>query len=110
MMFPSVANFGAAAAAGGAANQANHLQGMIGQTMGTIARENQSRVAQMREYRRMMQEQQLKGMDLQALIIRLQHERALAEKKMKYEAGMQQMSDDKARGVIHSTRWGKMFD
>lgn len=110
MMFPSVAHMGAAAALGGSAQQANHLQGMVGQTMGAIGRENQSRVAQMREHRRMMQEQQLKGMDLQALLIRLQHERAMAEKKMRYDAGMQRYSDDRARGVISSTRWNKMFD
>ena len=110
MMFPSIVQFGAAAAAGGAANQANTLQGMIDQTTGAIARENQSRVSQMREYYRMMQDQQMKGMDIQALLIRLRHEREMAEKRMKYEAGMQRMRDDKARGVKFSTRWNRLFD
>lgn len=52
--------------------QANALQGMISQTMGAHQDENDSRVAQMREMRRMEHEKELKRMELDAILARLQ--------------------------------------
>jgi hypothetical protein len=51
--------------------QANALQGMISQTMDAHQDENDSRVAQMREMRRMEHEKELKRMELDAIISRL---------------------------------------
>lgn len=109
MLFPSMGGVAQHAGMMHAA-QGNALQNMANMTMGAISDENRSRVAQSREHRRMMQEQQLKNMDIQALLARLQHERELAEMRMKYEAGMKQMQADKDRGVTYSTRWRKLFD
>jgi hypothetical protein len=105
MPYGSIVDFGAAAAGAGAQSQGSHLQNMANMTMGAIGRENQSRVSQMREQRRMMQDQELKQMDLQELLIRLQHEREMATKRMQYEAYL----DDRKRGVIKSTRWRGLF-
>lgn len=102
--------FGAGAGMGAHIAQGNHLQGMANQATNAIEEENRSRVAQAREARRLQHEMSLRGMEYQALLARLAHERWLAERRMRYEAGMQRMSDDKARGVISSTRWDKMFD
>jgi hypothetical protein len=52
--------------------QANALQGMISQTMNAHQDENDSRVAQMREMRRMEHEKELKRMELDAILARLQ--------------------------------------
>lgn len=109
-VYGSITDFGRMAAASGAAEQGRALSDAMNLAMGAINQENMSRVAQSREMRRMAQEQAMKNMDLQALLIRLQHERELAEKKMKYEAAMQQIRDDKARGVVSSSRWKKMLD
>jgi hypothetical protein len=106
MPFGSIVDFGRMAAGAGAAAQGSHLQNMANMTMAGIGRENQSRVSQMREQRRMMQDQELKQMDLQELLIRLQHEREMATKRMQYEAYL----DDRKRGVIKSTRWRGLFD
>jgi hypothetical protein len=105
MAYGSMVHFGSAAAAAGHRAQGAHLQNMANMTMGAIGRENQSRVSQLREQRRMMQEQQLKQMDLQQLLIRLQHERDMAEKQMKFQSYL----DDKKRGVISSTKWRGLF-
>lgn len=109
MGFPT-SLFGAGAAMGGHMAQGNHLQGMANQATNALEEENRSRVAQAREARRLQHEMSLRGMEYQALLARLAHERWLAERRMRYEAGMKGMSDDKARGVISSTRWNKMFD
>lgn len=109
-VFGSITDYGRMAAGMGGAAQGAHLGGMIGQTMGAIARENQSRVAQQREMRRMDHDLQRQQEELQALLIRLQHERELAEKKMKYDYAMQQIADDKERGVKFSTRWKRLMD
>jgi hypothetical protein len=106
MPFGSIVDFGRMAAGAGAASQGSHLQNMANMTMAGIGRENQSRVAQLREQRRMMQDQQMKEMDLQELLIRLQHEREMAEKQMKYASYL----DDKKRGVVSSTKWRGLFD
>ena len=55
----------------GPSAQANALQGMIDQTTGAIQDENDSRVAQEREWRRMQHEKEMKQMELDALIARL---------------------------------------
>jgi hypothetical protein len=55
--------------------QANALQGMISQTMGAHQDENDSRVAQMREMRRMEHEKELKRMELDAILARLDQAR-----------------------------------
>lgn len=109
-VYGSIVDFGRMAAAGGAAEQGRALGNAMNLTMGAINQENMSRVAQSREMRRLAQERAMKNMDLQALLIRLQHERELAEKKMKYEAAMQQIRDDKERGVVFSSRWKRMLD
>lgn len=51
--------------------QARALQGMAGQAMGAIQDENDSRVAQVREMRRMQHEKDIEAMRQQALIQRL---------------------------------------
>lgn len=53
------------------AAQGNMLQGMAGDAMAAIANENQSRVAQQREMRRMQHEKELEQMRINALIGRL---------------------------------------
>jgi hypothetical protein len=63
---------GAYHAAMGAAQQGNVLGNMIAQTMNAHQDENDSRVAQMREMRRMEHEKQMKRMELDALLARLQ--------------------------------------
>jgi hypothetical protein len=55
--------------------QANALQGMISQTMNAHQDENDSRVAQMREMRRMEHEKELKRMELDAILARLDQAR-----------------------------------
>jgi hypothetical protein len=110
MPFGSIVDFGRMAAGAGAAAQGSHLQNMANMTMGAIGRENQSRVSQMREQRRMMQERQMQEMELQELLIRLRHEQEMADKQMKYQAGMKRMEDDKKRGVVYSSKWNKLFD
>jgi uncharacterized membrane protein YqiK len=110
MAYGSVVDFGRMAAGAGAAAQGSHLQNMANMTMGAIGRENQSRVSQLREQRRMMQEQQMKEMDLQELLVRLQHERELAEKQMKFQAGMKEIEADQKRGFFSSEKWKRLFD
>lgn len=51
--------------------QFNHLQGMANDAMSAIRDENESRVAQSREMRRMQHEKEIEQMRLQALISRL---------------------------------------
>ena len=63
---------GAYHAAVGAQQQANHLQGMINQTMAAHQDENDSRVAQLREMRRMEHEMAMKRMELDAMLARIE--------------------------------------
>lgn len=62
---------GAYHAAIGSAQQGNTLRNMISQTMDAYQDENDSRVAQMREMRRMEHEKELKRMELDAILARL---------------------------------------
>jgi hypothetical protein len=62
---------GAYHAAMGSAQQGNVLGNMISQTMGAHQDENDSRVAQMREMRRMQHEKELKRMELDAILARI---------------------------------------
>jgi hypothetical protein len=62
---------GAYHAAMGSAQQGNVLGNMISQTMSAHQDENDSRVAQMREIRRMEHEKELKRMELDAILARL---------------------------------------
>lgn len=62
---------GAYHAAVGAQQQGQALGNMISQTMNAHQDEHDSRVAQMREMRRMEHEKELKRMELEALIARL---------------------------------------
>jgi hypothetical protein len=62
---------GAHYAALGTAQQGNALGNMISQTMDAHQDENDSRVAQMREMRRMEHERMLKRMELDAILARL---------------------------------------
>jgi len=62
---------GAYHAAMGSAQQGNVLGNMISQTMNAHQDENDSRVAQMREMRRMQHEKELKRMELDAILARL---------------------------------------
>lgn len=66
---------GAYHAAIGAQQQANTLGNMISQTMAAHQDENDSRVAQLREMRRMEHERMLKQMELDALLARLDQAR-----------------------------------
>jgi len=63
---------GAYHAAIGAAQQGKALGDMLSQTMEAHQDENDSRVAQLREMRRMEHEKELKRMELDALLARLQ--------------------------------------
>jgi len=63
---------GAYHAAVGAQQQGNALQDMIRQSTNAWQDEHDSRVAQIREMRRMQHERELKRMELDALIARLQ--------------------------------------
>ena len=65
------------AAIGGA--QAQHLQGMANQATAAISKENDSRVAQQREARRMQHEINLKRMELDALLARIASARKEAD-------------------------------
>jgi hypothetical protein len=62
---------GAYHAAMGSAQQGKALGDMISQTMGAHQDENDSRVAQLREMRRMEHEKELKRMELDAILARL---------------------------------------
>lgn len=66
---------GAYHAAMGAAQQGNVLGNMIAQTMEAHQDENDSRVAQMREMRRMEHERAMKQMEIDALLSRLDQAR-----------------------------------
>jgi len=66
---------GAYHAAIGSAQQGNILGNMISQTMNAHQDENDSRVAQMREMRRMEHERELKRMELDAILARLDQAR-----------------------------------
>lgn len=61
------------------AQQGAHLAGMINQTTGAIDKENDSRVAQQREMRRMQHEINLKQMELDAILKRIEAARQSAE-------------------------------
>ena len=80
--------------------QAAHLQGMANQAMGAIGDENDSRVAQAREARRQEQEYR---MQMDALLVRLQHERFMAARAMQ----AQKEAADRARGMTYNSEWGK---
>lgn len=60
--------------------QARHLQGMINGVTGAIQDENDSRVAQMREQRRMSHEMEMESMRQEALLQRLAMEQREREK------------------------------
>jgi hypothetical protein len=60
--------------------QARHLGGMISNVQNTIQDENDSRVAQMREQRRMQQEMAIESMRQEALLQRLAMEQKEREK------------------------------
>lgn len=83
------------------------LAGMAQGVNNLFQRENDSRVAQAREMRRMQQEREMAMMQHQALLARLQHERQLAEMKMKNDARAQRIADDRAAGIMWSTRWDR---
>lgn len=74
-MFGSIVDYGRLAAGAGAAAQGAHLGGMINQIHGTFQRENDSRVAQAREMRRMQHEKEMKRMELDAILARIQQAR-----------------------------------
>lgn len=80
--------------------QAAHLQGMANQAMNAIGDENDSRVAQAREARR---QEHAYRMQMDALLVRLQHERFLAARNRQ----AQQEAADKARGMTYNSEWGK---
>jgi hypothetical protein len=60
--------------------QARHLGGMISDVTGAIQDENDSRVAQMREQRRMAHEREMEAMRQEALLQRLAIEQREREK------------------------------
>ena len=62
-----------------AGQQARHLGGMIGDVSGAISKENDSRVAQSREMKRMQHEINMKQMELDALLKRIEAARAQAD-------------------------------
>lgn len=62
-----------------AAQQGGHLAGMINQTTNAISKENDSRVAQAREMQRMQHEINMKQMELDALLKRIEAARAQAD-------------------------------
>lgn len=59
MFGSSIVDYGRMAAGAGAAAQGSHLGNMMNMTMGAINQENQSRVAQEREGRRMQHEKDM---------------------------------------------------
>lgn len=71
----SIVDYGRLAAGAGVAAQAAHLGGMIGQVHDAFRRENESRVAQAREARRMRHEQKMKRMELDAMLARVRQAR-----------------------------------
>lgn len=87
--------------------QFRHMGGMHQDLMSAMERENYSRVAQSREARRMAEQRLRDQNDYQTLLLRLQHEREMAEKKMRYDALMREIESDKQRGVISSTKWDR---
>lgn len=80
--------------------QAGHLQGMINQATSAIQDENDSRVAQAREARRQEQEYR---MQMDSLLVRLQHERFMAARALQ----AQKEAADRARGMTYNSEWGK---
>lgn len=58
-----------------AAQQGNHLAGMINQTTGAIDKENDRRVALAAELRQMDHQKQMKQMELDSLLARIQEAR-----------------------------------
>lgn len=90
-----------------AGQQASHLAGMYGQLGSALQDENDSRVAQEREFRRQEHEKSLLGArsnaELQMLIERLRHERWMAER----QAQMSREMSDRQQGVLFSTEWSK---
>ena len=71
----SIVDYGRMAAGIGAAAQGAHLGSMISQVQNAIQRENDSRVAQAREMRRMQHEKDMKRMELDAMLARIQQAR-----------------------------------
>jgi hypothetical protein len=63
----SIVDYGRMAAGAGAAAQGSHLGNMMNMTMGAINQENQSRVAQSREARRMQHERDMLLMRLRGM-------------------------------------------
>ena len=63
----SIVDYGRMAAGAGAAAQGSHLGNMMNMTMGAINQENQSRVAQQREGRRMQHEKDMLLMRLRGM-------------------------------------------
>jgi hypothetical protein len=80
-----------------ASAQARHLQGMIGDVTGAIRDENDSRVAQAREQRRMEHQTQMEAMRQEALLKRLAMEQRERERDRMLQRQLQ------ARDTIQET-------
>lgn len=81
--------------------QANSLQGMINQTTNAWQDENDSRVAQAREMRRMEHEKEMERMRQETILRRLQMEQGMDAQRMR----MDRIAKDRANGVLFSTNW-----
>jgi hypothetical protein len=79
----------------------SHLAGMANQVQGALGAENYSRVAQMREMRRMEHEKELERIRQEALLKRLQMEQQMEESRRRSAMEAQ----DRSRGVLFSSRW-----
>jgi hypothetical protein len=74
-----------------ASAQARHLQGMIGDVTGAIRDENDSRVAQAREQRRMEHQAQMEAMRQEALLRRLAVEQRERDRMLQMQLQAQQL-------------------
>ena len=81
----------------------SHLAGMANQVQGALSDENDSRVAQMREMRRMEHEKELERIRQDALLKRLQMQQEIEERRQRAS----RESEDRANGVFYSSRWEK---
>lgn len=79
----------------------SHLAGMANQVQGALSDENDSRVAQMREMRRMEHEKELERIRQDTLLKRLQMQQEIEERRQRAS----RESEDRANGVFYSTRW-----
>jgi hypothetical protein len=74
---------------------------MANQVQGALSDENDSRVAQMREMRRMEHEKELERIRQDTLLKRLQMQQEIEERRQRAS----RESEDRANGVFYSTRW-----